>query len=119
MYFNYLYSNYSNTARLDMAALSDAFPLLTLSSVVRYLGVTLDCQLTFFHSNEPPESRLPLSIASTPRCHSFAYSICNLHPCAMCMPSLQTGWPTAARPTLASLLVDWGPWIGSCVLLPA
>src|SRR6218665_2802344 len=34
-------------ARLDMAALSDAFPLLTFSSVVRDLGVTLDCQLTF------------------------------------------------------------------------
>src|SRR6218665_1955412 len=34
-------------ARLDMAALSDAFPLLTFSSAVRDLGVTLDCQLTF------------------------------------------------------------------------
>src|SRR6218665_1875860 len=34
-------------SRLDMAALSDAFPLLTCSSAVRDLGVTLDCQLTF------------------------------------------------------------------------
>src|SRR6218665_961694 len=34
-------------ARLDMAALSDAFPILTFSSAVRDLGVTLDCQLTF------------------------------------------------------------------------
>src|SRR6218665_3866713 len=34
-------------ARLNMAALSDAFPLLTFSSAVRDLGVTLDCQLTF------------------------------------------------------------------------
>src|SRR6218665_1035129 len=34
-------------SRLDMAALSDAFPLLTFSSAVRDLGVTLDCQLTF------------------------------------------------------------------------
>src|SRR6218665_1203195 len=33
--------------RLDMAALSDAFLLLTLSSAVRDLGVTLDCRLTF------------------------------------------------------------------------
>ena len=30
-----------------MAALSDAFPLLTFSSAVRDLGVTLDCRLTF------------------------------------------------------------------------
>src|SRR6218665_1608726 len=30
-----------------MAALSDAFPLLTFSSAVRDLGVTLGCQLTF------------------------------------------------------------------------
>ena len=34
-------------ARLDMAALSAAFPLLTSSSAVRDLGVTLDCELTF------------------------------------------------------------------------
>src|SRR6218665_814300 len=34
-------------ARLDMAALSDAFSLLSFSSSVRDLGVTLDCQLTF------------------------------------------------------------------------
>src|SRR6218665_262565 len=34
-------------ARLDMADLSDAFPLLTFSSAVRELGVTMGCQLTF------------------------------------------------------------------------
>ena len=34
-------------ARLDMAALTAAFPLFTLSSVVRDLGVTLDQELTF------------------------------------------------------------------------
>src|SRR6218665_131875 len=35
-----------------MAALSDAFPLLTCSSAARDLGVTLDCQLTFpTHTN--------------------------------------------------------------------
>src|SRR6218665_2909339 len=33
--------------RLDMAALSAAFPLLTFSSAVRDLGITLDCELTF------------------------------------------------------------------------
>src|SRR6218665_2199197 len=35
------------------------------------------------------------------------------------MPSLQTGLTTAPRSMLASLPVDWGVWIGSCVLLPA
>src|SRR6218665_2913971 len=39
--------SFKQLARLDMAALSDAFPLLTFSSAVRDLGVTLDCQLTF------------------------------------------------------------------------
>src|ERR1700733_5175586 len=34
-------------ARLDMTALATAFPLFTFSSVVRDLGVTLDCELTF------------------------------------------------------------------------
>jgi len=34
-------------ARLDMAALSAAFPLLIFSSAVCDLGVTLDCELTF------------------------------------------------------------------------
>src|SRR6218665_43128 len=34
-------------ARLDMAALSDAIPLLTFCSAVRDLDVTLDCELTF------------------------------------------------------------------------
>jgi hypothetical protein len=34
-------------ARLDMPALATAFPLFTFSSVVRDLGVTLDCELTF------------------------------------------------------------------------
>jgi len=35
------------------------------------------------------------------------------------MPSLQTGLTTALRSMLASMPVDWGVWIGSCVLLPA
>ena len=35
------------------------------------------------------------------------------------MPSLQTGLTTTPRSMLASLPVDWGVWIGSCVLLPA
>src|SRR6218665_1438253 len=34
-------------ARLDIAALSHAVPLLTFSSAVRDLGVTVDCQLPF------------------------------------------------------------------------
>src|SRR6218665_3201406 len=48
------------------------------------------------------ESRLFLSVASTSHCHSSAYSICNLHPCARlrCKQAV-------ARSTLASLLVDW------------
>src|SRR6218665_1939657 len=33
--------------------------------------------------------------------------------------SLQTGLTTAPRSMLASLPVDWGVGIGSCVLLPA
>src|SRR6218665_229816 len=49
----------------------------------------------------------------------YKVRLLNLQLPPLCMPSLQTGWTTVARSTLASLLVDWGPWIGSCVLLPA
>src|SRR6218665_146913 len=31
---------------------------------------------------KPCSLQLLLAVASTPHCHSFAYSICNLHPCA-------------------------------------
>src|SRR6218665_3722362 len=33
----------------------------------------------------------------------------NLQLPPLCTPSLQTGWTTVARSTLASLHVDWGP----------
>ena len=55
-------------ARLGMAALSVAFPLLTFSSPVRDLGVTLDCELTFAtHINLLSRDRFHLDIFH----HSF------------------------------------------------
>src|SRR6218665_3681014 len=59
------------------------------------------------------------SIASTSTVTVSLVRLLHLQLPPLCTPSLQTGWTTVARSTLASLLVDWGPWIGSCVLLPA
>src|SRR6218665_2226273 len=58
-----------------------------------------------------PESRLLLSVASTPHCHSFAYSICNFHPCArLCCKQaglllLALCWP----PCLSTGVLGSGP----------
>src|SRR6218665_2730209 len=57
------------------------------------------------------ESRLLLSVASTSHCHSFAYSICNLHPCArLCCKQaglllLALRWP----PCLSTGVLGSGP----------
>src|SRR6218665_1220457 len=48
-----------------------------------------------------------LSVASTPHCHSFAYPICNLHPCA-CLRCKQAG--------LLLLALRWPPCLSTVVL---
>src|SRR6218665_2185191 len=68
-------------ARLDMAALSAAFPLLTFSSAVRDLGVTLDCELTFStHINRDLAATAPTSCAgiTTTRLQTFRLQIFRL-----------------------------------------
>src|SRR6218665_2876979 len=52
-------------------------------------------------------SILLLSVASTPHCHSFAYSICNFHPCAS-LRCKQAG--------LLLLALRWPPCLSTWVL---
>src|SRR6218665_1332303 len=93
-------------ARLDMTALSDAFPLLAFSSAVRDLDVTLDCQLTFAtHINLL--NRDCFYQLRQLRSHSFAYSICNFHPCAR-LRCKQAG--------LLLLALRWPPCLSTGVL---
>src|SRR6218665_1875304 len=109
--------NRQQLARLDMAALSAAFPLLTFSSAVRDLGVTLDSELTF-STQINLLSRDCLYQLRQLRIVTRSLTVL-LHLQLPPLSSLQTFLTTAPRSMLASLPVDWGVWIGSCVLLPA
>src|SRR6218665_92086 len=94
-------STHQQLARLDMAALSAALPLLTFSSAIQNLDITL--QLTFStHINLlSRDCFYQLRLTPTPHCHSHL----QLPP--LYMPLLQTGLTTAPRSMLASLPVDW------------
>src|SRR6218665_83082 len=81
-------------------------------SIIYYL----DCELTF---------STHINLLS----RDCSYQLCQLRTVTRSLPAsatatlvhalLQTGLTTAPPSILASLPVDWGVWIRSCVLLPA